>query len=470
MSTYNNLYSIHPRILRNRIYVKEYLKRPVVLWCGILYLAFLAINFVVGIFSSFATLATMNEWYAAMESITSFLPYGTSFEVSVSFPSISIIGIVTGIAFWILYFKSRNPKPDVAPTGGATTLWVLAIISLVGSCISAAVLILSGLLLIVCALIFFAADSGFFLGAESFDTFVTGIGVKALSSTIYDDIFNALGIASIILAAVSLVTAGILLFVSISELRFTSSIRKSLNSPVLYRKGAVAYGFIYIVKGLFSILTFGLTALLIPLCLFFDFGALLNVDVSLSALALPLAASLIPIAIQTVLYFCLSKFAYGYNKHIKAAGVNGENLPMPIIESPDRPRDFATASPTAAPYANAPSADNAQPVAIEEENPFAPPAPVYTEPHAEQTVDIPATETADIEPECDIIEEPYIEPEAPATNSVSIQDVNPEAKEIVNEVLASVSNNTTEKRTCDSCGASINATSKFCPRCGTSQF
>ena len=466
MSTYNNLYSIHPRILRNRIYVKEYLKRPVVLTIGILYLLSAVVALVVSIINSAVSAAGLIDFYNSFGAASG-IP--TDFNVSISLPTIDVIGIITGIAFIVLFAKSRSVRPDTAPTGGATTLWVLAIIQLVFSILGATVLVFFGVAFFLIFLVLGSAG-GAMLSQGSAYNFASLTSAVATSDMAGDTTFTVLLIAGITILVTYLVMAGYLLFVSISYLRFTSSIRKSLNSPELHRGGAAAFGFISVLSSIASIFTLICIAVLIPVFLFFDFSALFNMPIETKGLVPTLVISLVPQFLAVVLNICIAKFAYGYNKHIKAAGVNGENLPMPIIESPDRPRDFATAAPTAVPYANAPSADIAKPVAVEEENPFAPPAPIYTEPHAEQTVDIPATETADTEPQCDIIEEPYIEPEAPAANSVSIQDVNPEAKEIVNEVLASVSNNTSEKRICNSCGASINATSKFCPRCGASQF
>ncbi len=471
MSTYNNLYSIHPRILRNRIYVKEYLKRPVVLTIGILYLISAVVALIVSIINSVAGAAGIMEFYNSLGAASD-MP--STYNVSVSLPTIDIVGIITGIAFLILFAKSRNARPDTAPTGGATTLWVLAIIQLVISILGATVLVFAGVAFFLVFLILGSAGGAMLSQGGSYNL-ATLTSVIPLSEVAGDTTFTVLLIAGIIILVTYLVMAGYLLFVSISHLRFTSSIRKSLNSPELHRGGAAAYGFICVLSTIASIFTLICIAVLIPVFLFFDFGALLPIPLETKGIVPSLAISLVPQLLSVILNICLAKFSYGYNKHIKAAGVNGENLPMPIIESPDHPLDYkapaystpdynANAYTAPSPVAVAPESNTA----FEEENPFAP-TPVYVEPQTEPTCEIPVGEPTETAPETGTSEETPSEPEIRNDAPVRIQDVNPEAKEIVNEVLASVGN-TAEKRTCDSCGASINATSKFCPRCGASQF
>lgn len=205
--------------------VKNYFKKPLVLAVAIV----AALSVVASTIFSFYVNNSVTSLLNALSDVTTdadFYFQPTSFNVSSIFSSLVslVISALPVTAFFLIYFKSKNPDPASNPSAGFTILWVLSIIGLVGLSIGALFCILGFI-----ALIFLLYS---FAGSPS-DT--------------------ATGTAFIIfLLILLLVCMGVALFYQISQLRFYSSVRKSTQGLALESKGAAPYGVLAIIFGIMS--------------------------------------------------------------------------------------------------------------------------------------------------------------------------------------------------------------------------
>lgn len=205
--------------------VKNYFKKPLVLAVAIVaalsvvastIFSFYVNNSVTSLLNALSDVMTESDFY--------FQPSGFNVSsISSSLVSLAISALPV-TAFFLIYFKSKNPDPASNPSAGFTILWVLSIIGLVGLSIGALFCILGVLAL----------------------TFVFFLNTNATS-----DIEFGVGLLIFILIFV-LVFMGVALFYQISQLRFYSSVRKSTQGLALESKGAAPYGVLAIIFGIIS--------------------------------------------------------------------------------------------------------------------------------------------------------------------------------------------------------------------------
>lgn len=139
----------------------------------------------------------------------------------------SIFPILTAIAFILIFAKSRNSSEESSPIGGITILHVLAVISFVFTIIG---VVLLGILY---AIIFFAAV----FTVDYYASDYTGSAVAVMI---------IVGIIYLIYAIISIIYAA-------SYKNFYRSAKRSITTPNLENKGAVAYGVFSIILAILTL-------------------------------------------------------------------------------------------------------------------------------------------------------------------------------------------------------------------------
>ena len=290
----------------NLAVVKDYFKSSKVLFLGILYCISAVLSIVASVFSASSIASYANDFISAagffgldLSEISSEVEQAVS-AASAQNMSSTVIGaiissavvILTAVAFFLIYSKSRSEDPAAGPGAGIGILYVLAVIGLVFTVIGLVAVVLLGILLI------------------------------ALSSSIVksSDELQAAGPAvSLILVAVviaALLAMGYALFVAISQKRFFGSVKASLNSVELQNKGAGAYGVACVINGIFTI--FSVLSLI---------GTLVGITKLgfSSAMTVTAILSLFSAIVNVILLFTTASLAFGYKKHINNMkyGYNG---------------------------------------------------------------------------------------------------------------------------------------------------
>lgn len=205
--------------------IKNYFKKPLVLAVAIV----AALSVVASMIFSFYVNNSVTSLLNALSDVMTeadFYFQPTGFNVSSIFSSLVslVISALPVTAFFLIYFKSKNPDPASNPSAGFTILWVLSIIGLVGLSIGALFCVLGVLAL----------------------TFLLFLNTNSTS-----DIEFGVGLLIFVLIFV-LVFMGVALFYQISQLRFYSSVRKSTQGLALESKGAAPYGVLAIIFGIIS--------------------------------------------------------------------------------------------------------------------------------------------------------------------------------------------------------------------------
>lgn len=205
--------------------VKNYFKKPLVLAVAIV----AALSVIASTIFSFYVNNSVTSLLNALSDVMTdadFYFQPTGYNVSSIFSSLVSLAIsaLPVTAFFLIYFKSKNPDPTSNPSAGFTILWVLSIIGLVGLSIGALFCVLGVLAL----------------------TFLLFLNTNSTS-----DIEFGVGLLIFVLIFV-LVFMGVALFYQISQLRFYSSVRKSTQGLALESKGAAPYGVLAIIFGIIS--------------------------------------------------------------------------------------------------------------------------------------------------------------------------------------------------------------------------
>lgn len=138
-----------------------------------------------------------------------------------SMPSLNLLGLLLAVTFLLFYIMSKKPNSKLAAP--SVMLRVAAIIQLVFVCIALA----AAIFLIVALLIVLASHANNIQGAVS---------------------IVLIAVASVIV----LIVGGFMLMLSISQVRYANSIRKSLTSIYLSANGATLFGIMYIIATAFQ--------------------------------------------------------------------------------------------------------------------------------------------------------------------------------------------------------------------------
>ncbi len=305
----------NPLIYRNKQYVRQYLSTPVVLILGILQI----VNAAITVLSSLIIAPISKDLTYILERYLENISTENiffSFSTSISIP---IVPIALAIAFLLMYRTSKKNSQKNSDANGATAFWIVSIFQLIG-------LIFSAILIALAFGIFSLA-----LNQVRYETHYS------YDPTEYSSTINGAGIATAVLG-ISLIILVVVFVVNliyiINQLRFASSIKKSLTGPVLVAKGAKAYSVMSVIFAVFS--CFGVVAGAISFfAVFFAADDIIQTAGLSSASKTALISYMGLILISAILTFAnhiyMAKFALGYNKHIIAAGPTGCNLPMPVM-------------------------------------------------------------------------------------------------------------------------------------------
>lgn len=409
--------------------IKNFFKKPIVLVNTL----FDTITIPLTLFAMFLLSGFITDYYRQMYSgLSYFDDYYSSNSVNIDLLGsvILIMGIIacipavlTAIAKFIIYFKSKSPNPNANPSSGFTILWILSIItvSLAGlACF---------LFLIVIIIVMDEISS-----------------LSGLSSSYYGSYYGysdpvSMTIAGlVILLIIFMILIGIMFFYLINQLRFYSSVRKGLNSIYLKRNGAMVYGVLRIVGACFNcfIFLFYILALL---------GAV-SYTITLNDQSIPLPNEIlslyavnIALAIGSDIIGGIIAVKYaGYIKSI-VTGTNQQfnaNLPYsnPISAVPFNNNAYAQSQPVQ----NNPF-DN-----IQNQNPYANPQQINPQ-----------------EPQAPVSDNQYYEP----VGNPDPQEDSPQAEDTSQTEETFKTENNTNNNVCPNCGSPVFISDMFCNNCGT---
>lgn len=227
----------------NLAVIKGYFKNTKVLVIGILYIVSAVLGLATAIVGRNslmnnlpAILSQMGMPSSDLAEFNELLTYSSastiSSVISYSFTTLIFTALFVA-AFFILYFKSRNPAPEASPKAGATILYVLAVISFVASIVLTVMMVLLFL-----AIIALSASLPQIFASEDFS-----IDSSALAGV----------------AAVGFVVIGVIMVIALTYVIMTAAFRKnyyrsvkdSLKTVELQNKGAKGYGVICIINAVF---------------------------------------------------------------------------------------------------------------------------------------------------------------------------------------------------------------------------
>ena len=259
----------------NLAIVKGYFRSGKVLTLGILYIVSVIVNIFMATSISYDALIYQIISLLGREgvSIPSEVRYAimnsSSSTTIVSIISASIVPILTALAFIIIFAKSRSTSEVSSPSAGITILRVLSIITFVFTIIG--VVILGIVIAALLILAIYAVDN---YGSNTATMALTGMIIVGV-------IYVAFAIISIIYAA--------------SYKNFFRSAKRSITTPNLENKGAVAYGVFSIIFAVLSVS-----------------GMIYNI------VLFPASAGIILLSyvIQLLLYIFTAIVAIGYGKYI----------------------------------------------------------------------------------------------------------------------------------------------------------
>lgn len=401
MANIKSLQNMNPYVLRNRLYLKEFFAKPLIFISGIFYLVSAGLSVIL----DYLAIVPVKKMLSHLVNTGAVqLKEDFSFSLSVSLP---LATIAIGVALILMYKASRNQNPASSPNAGLTIFWILAIANFV----SLGAIALLFLAIIVFLIVLLVNPNAALTPVWDYvEDFISRYGTSSLDITSHEmaQIFFIAMLVSMVISEV--IVIGFSLFVALSTYRFSSSMRNSARTEYLSCKGARRYGVINLIG---AVSNFSSAAMLIVYtALLFTPGT--NDALKLCGLT---AADLLPLMIGStvacaflgVAETLLSKIGFGYRKHILAAGAGGENLPLPVVVA----ADLGEAQPvtTAAPITTS-------------ENVYAPaetPAPV----EAPAPLEAPAEKAAPVE--------------APTEEKITLQNANPEARQIVEEALENIS-------------------------------
>lgn len=213
---------IHPVQQRNIDYIKQYFKKPVNLVLAIVYAIAIAFSIFISI-SATNSLLTFAQEFQPYSFQSSYNTDITQFSSILGAISGSIFEIIFLAGLFIVYFKSKNPDPHSTPSSGFTILYVFAIIKLI------AAIALAALFLLACGILLIVA-----------------IAEQESDMIIATSVFSVLFVIIIIPT----------LIYSIATFKFTSSIRKGLNTPApVTAKGATVLLVFNVIFAVFSLIS-----------------------------------------------------------------------------------------------------------------------------------------------------------------------------------------------------------------------
>lgn len=295
--------------LRNITIIKDYFKTPAVLALALLHIVSVILNVVDSFVSanySKEVIAKLTEYFdaniLAHNSGNGFLKAVSDImhHMTISFGSVSVITVLTIVGLFLLYFKSRSTKPDDTPAVGVTLLFVIAVIGLIFA------ILVTGVLLIFAVLMFFL-----FFEFKNKPDLAFELTVSGHTLTVNDTAVLAAAIVFAIMAAMIIFFA---LFFAINRTRYIASIRSSMNTVELSRKGAKAFGVFSVICAVGAI--GGLISSVVQLFTGSkDILKELGIVITSNTTA-PTIIGIITSVVTIVIYILQAKIALGYARYI----------------------------------------------------------------------------------------------------------------------------------------------------------
>lgn len=224
---YQNPQSIFNPYAQNITIIKNHFKKPIVLINAIVGALSIVLMLISMLFITPYTDSMYNYMFDGAEDLTvdvSSIFTGTmigSYSIALIMPTLTVI------AFFILYYKSKNDSPESSPVAGASILSVISLIQLIIICI--------------------------FLGIAVLFLTIGLIVVIATSQP--DDEESIVAIVGLsIMLFLTLIMSAIILMYSINQRRYYKSVKEGLSSPVLSSKGASVFGVMSIIMGAMNLI------------------------------------------------------------------------------------------------------------------------------------------------------------------------------------------------------------------------
>lgn len=407
--------------------IKGFFKKPIILALSIISFVSIGLNLLMLILNPFASFI--------QKAVNDYSLQNDSSKFSNGFTTGGSVGITTilfAVTFLLFYIFSKKEDNDLSAP--SMMFKVLAIIELVFMCI--AILIITAAFIILGIVIFLSANIS--------DAQITSSQLNAL--TAFFVILLIIIVPIIIVALLS----------SIAQLQFANSIRKSLNSIYLYRKGATFYGVIHIIFAVFSVILIAFEAFLVLV-----FAVTQNISLSPIQIICLFTQS----AMSIVFNIVVGITAISYSSYIK-------NVSMKFQTQASSQQAIPEDNPAQTPVVSY------QPAAtLVDANPYAPQpqaAPIAQQPVPQAPVreDFAQQSPKNEEPAADnqptqttpIVEETIKEP----TIQEPVQQIETPPQAPVKETIVkkAESNDYPTPRFCTECGKPVGPEDYFCNYCG----
>lgn len=410
-------------IRRNKLFVAEFLGKPIVLVTAIVRIVTAVIGVVLSVFATSITVSTFGDLFQDfINEITSNSNIDVELNSSINI-SAPLGAFVTFLAFLLMYLGAKNIDKSTSKIG-LIIYRVLGIIALVAA-------IAAVVLSVFCIL--------FFLFVV---LMISNGGINEISSEIPD--FNAptLVLFFVMLAIMFVILLIYTLLCGISFYSFTKSLYKSYTTETLSAKGAKFYAILNIFSVILPLLLAVIELIMIP---FVGSRPFYHTEYSHYFIESSSIISILIIGAVSELVSVISPItnavlALSYNKHIRSAGVNGEYLPMPTM----------------------PTAQAVYP-ATQYDTPVAPAQ------YADAVTSEPVASEAPVTPEAPVVEQPTATVTAPESET-PITEVNPYAMPEPLESVQSAPEQSAKAQSADSfcsnCGNRIAPEQNFCNYCG----
>lgn len=293
----NQTYNYNP-YAQNVAILKSYFKRPAVLIVGIIFLISLALS-IASIFAmptdyignTYAQLYNDMGLYEEAKMFQDFYssPISGLSSIISALPSLALSALM-GIAYIIIYKKSKDDNINSSPKAGFVILFIISIVQLVMAIGVTALFF--GVFAIMWIALYAIISTDYKFPTNPQDELIVGV---------------TFGVCALILALMFT----LVLVYSISRMKYTKSLKDSVSSVQLSFKGAKAYGVSSIIFAVMELLFLFPTLIIVLLSYYIA-------DISPVGLPIPLfSISLASVVLSGVLYIIDGIVALGYRKHIR---------------------------------------------------------------------------------------------------------------------------------------------------------
>lgn len=315
---YNNQTTFNP-YAQNTAIVKDYFKRPKVLFMAILYF----ISVILSVASIFTMSDSLSDSYIEMfneiglaeaaQAIQSFSANGgdTIYTTISMIPSLAVT-VLTAIAFLLIYFKSKNQNPEASPKGGFVIMFIISIFQLVASIFAVAMILL---IFVVFAIVFAS---------------LTNIPYSEVTAEDQTILFILLGVIFVVFALLMV----LMLVYAIGRFNFYKSVKNSVTSVTLSSKGAGAFGISSIILAIMEILFVVPSLVLVLIMTNIPIGGQMLSMESTGLTASAFTITCFTVILTGIVCFTDASIALGYKRYIKKFTRDYSSPTQPIYTQP----------------------------------------------------------------------------------------------------------------------------------------